>query len=116
MPTGSLIQNMIGFLARTFKQIPFTSAESSVHIQEECFKASSRTETFSHRAGRLCFWRSLLMGADGWVCSLLLAVHQMLPFLPCTVQSTELPATTEEESSKGGSPARTQGSTVDPTF
>ena len=37
------------------------------------------------------------MGADGWDCSLLNAVYQMLSlFFPVQPQSTELPATTEE--------------------
>ena len=37
------------------------------------------------------------LGADGWVCSLLFL------FFPLQLQSTELLATTEEQSSRGGS-------------
>ena len=112
--------------------IPFTSAECRVLFQEECFKGNLRTRTFSlaglgvYVSAGLFLWAvseyvftdfltcvsafgdrgntpSWFHGAGGWVCSLLYTVHQMLPLLPCTVQLTELPATTEGESSRGGS-------------
>ena len=44
------------------------------------------------------------MGANGWVCSLLYAVCQMLPLLHCTVTANGTAAHNRGKSSRGGSP------------
>ena len=57
------------------------------------------------------------MGADGWDCSLLYAVFQMLSlFFPCTVTVNGAAGHNREEVAETPPLARTQGRTVDCSF
>ena len=49
------------------------------------------------------------MGADGWVCSLLYAVHQMLSLGPCTVAVHGAPGHSRWEVVETPVPVKTQG-------
>ena len=53
------------------------------------------------------------MGADGWVCSLRYAVHQMLSLLPCTVTANGAACHNRGGVVERRLPARTQGMIVD---
>ena len=52
------------------------------------------------------------MGADGWVCSLVYAVYQMLSLLPCTDTANGAAGHNRGEVAETSPLARTQGRTV----